>query len=402
MSTAVTLHPESQLAKPGAPSIPVAGQEFQLFTESPPLIEAMLADIRTATRRIWLETYIYSVDAAGKAIGEALKERARAGVEVKLIYDALGSWSAPAAFFDELRQAGVQVHAYHTFWEALNRYALFQVLNRRNHRKLLVVDDRVAYFGGMNVVDLSGVTTLADAKQRHLAPSAGWRDVHARMVGDKQREVAAAFDRLWRHVQRRPAGRRTRWPVKQMLSAPGDGVFFFDSRPSWPRRSHRRVFLPLIRRARQSITIATAYFLPTGRVQRALYRARRRGVRVRVIVPAQSDVPMVQRATRHLYARLLRHGIEVYERQNQMLHSKVMVVDGRTVVLGSCNLDPRSLWWNLEFNGVIHSAAMAAAVEDICQFEIGNSRRVTGEDDQRRSLWQRWLDRAAYSLRRWL
>ena len=175
-----------------------------------------------------------------------------------------------------------------------------------------------------------------------------------------------------------------------------------DSRPVWRRRSHRRVFLSLIRMARQSITISMAYFLPTSRVQRALYRARKRGVRVRVVVPAESDVRLIQWATRHLYARLLRHGIEVFERQKQMLHSKVMVVDGRTVLLGSCNLDPRSLWWNLEFSGVIHSKAMAAAVEEICQFEIAQSRQVTMDDYRRRSFWQRLRDRLAYALRRWL
>ena len=104
-----------------------------------------------------------------------------------------------------------------------------------------------------------------------------------------------------------------------MLRTTGEGIFFFDSRPVWRRRSHRRVFLSLIRMARQSITISMAYFLPTSRVQRALYRARKRGVRVRVVVPAESDVRVIQWATRHLYARLLRRGIEVYERQKQML-----------------------------------------------------------------------------------
>ncbi len=132
------------------------------------------------------------------------------------------------------------------------------------------------------------------------------------------------------------------------------------------------------------------------------FTARKRGVRVRVVVPAESDVRVIQWATRHLYARLLRHGVEVYERQNQMLHSKVMVVDDRTVLLGSCNLDPRSLWWNLEFSGVVHSAGMAAAVEEICQFEISHSRRVTMAECQRRGFWQRLGDRLAYSLRRWL
>src|SRR5688572_14101830 len=111
MATVVSLRPDLELAPPLTSTVEVAGHEFRLFTESPPLMEAMLADIRSARRRVWLETYIYSVDAAGKAIGEALKERVRAGVEVKLIYDSLGSWSAPAAFFEDLRRSGVHVHA---------------------------------------------------------------------------------------------------------------------------------------------------------------------------------------------------------------------------------------------------------------------------------------------------
>jgi cardiolipin synthase len=362
----------------------------------------MVRDIQSARTRVWMESYIFVDDAAGRAIAAALKERARAGVDVRLVYDAFGSWSTPRAFFDELREASVQVHGYHTLWEALGQSALFRVFNQRNHRKLLVVDDRVGYFGGMNIIDLRGVNTVSDAKAHQLAPSAGWRDVHARLVGPQQEEIAASMEHLWCRIHRLPSSRRSPWPLRKMLGSQEESLFFFANRPGWRRRSHALVFAKLIQRARRNITLSMAYFLPVGRVLRALYRARRRGVKVRIIVPAESDVPVIQWATRHLYDRLLRRGIRVYERKHRMLHSKVMVVDDRSVVLGSCNLDPRSFWLNLEFSGVLHSPSLAAAVKRICAFEMRQSRKVTAKECKQRSVGQRLLDRAAYSLRRWL
>jgi cardiolipin synthase len=389
-------------AHPAVRHVRAAGHDLDIYTESPPLIAAMLRDIQAAQRRVWLESYIYVADDAGKAIGEALKERVRAGADVRLVYDAVGSARTSGAFFDDLRRAGVQVHAYHSFAEALTQLAPLHVLNRRDHRKLLVVDDHAAYFGGMNILDQTGLTTVAAAKARHLPSSAGWRDVHVRLTGPKQALVADAFDGLWQraHLKRKiswPA-----WPIAQMLDSSDEDVWFFDSQPRWRQRSPVRVFLPLIRQARREITLSMAYFLPVGRLLREIYRARRRGVLVRVIVPAQSDVKLVQAATRHLYDKLLRRGIEIHERQEQMLHGKTMVVDELWGIVGSCNFDPRSLWHNLEFLAVFRSEPMAAALREICEFEIGHSRRVTLRDVENRPWWQRLADRAAYSMRRWL
>src|SRR5205807_2264837 len=126
------------------------------------------------------------------------------------------------------------------------------------------------------------------------------------------------------------------------------------------------------------------------------------GVVVRIIIPAQSDVRLVQWGTRHIYGNLLRRGIEVFERQEQMLHSKVAVINGRWTIVGSCNLDSRSLWLNLEFFSVIRSPAMAKAIESICAFEIAKSRQVRLSDYRQRRWWQCLLDRAAFALRLWL
>ncbi len=383
--------------------VEVAGHQLTLFEESPSLIAAMVADIRAAKSRVWMESYIFAGDDAGRAVAAALADRAKAGLDVRLMVDAWGSFSMPAAMLKQLRAAGVQVHIFHALGEALvGRLKFLRVLNQRNHRKLLVVDERIAYFGGMNVVDQSGIRTPADTKRRHLPAQALWRDVHARMVGPLQAEIAASCERLWRRVHHQPNGRQPRWPVQQMLRAPSDSLFFFDSRPTFKYRRPQRILVPLIREARREVTLSTAYFLPMGRVFRELLRARKRGVRVRVIVPGHSDVKVVQWACRHFYEFLLKRGIRIYERKDRMLHTKAMVVDGKWSVIGSCNLDARSLRLNLEYFAVIHAPQLALALKWICLEDIRNSVRVNAAYCRRRPWWQRLLDRTAWALRKWL
>ena len=386
-------------------TVAVAGNRLTLFDHSLPLIEALERDVLGARERVWVESYIFADDAAGRRIAEALKDRARSGLDVRVMYDSIGSFATPARLFDDLRQAGVKVHAYLTFREAWRRSSLLQLwnvlrlMNRRNHRKLTVIDDQVGYFGGMNIVDQSGLETDEAVRRRGLPKSAGWRDVHVRAEGPVHAEVAAAFDRLWRRVHRR---RGAYWPkvdVRPQAASPAESVVCYDLRPSLRDRRAARVFIPLIRQARRRITLSMAYFVPAGGILRELFRARRRGVTVRVVVPGKSDVAAVQCATRHFYGDLLRHGIRIYERKDQMLHSKVMTVDHEWTVVGSCNLDPRSLRLNLEFLSVVRSRAMAHAVNRIIRYDLRNSRRVRPDDCRRRRWWQRLIDRAAWSIR---
>jgi cardiolipin synthase len=384
------------------PQVAVAGNDLTLFEGSQPLIAAMIDDIRGARRRVWLESYIVADDAAGRAIADALLDRAAAGVEVRLMYDAIGCHATPRAYFDRLTRGGVQVHAFHAIRDHWFKLDVLQILNRRNHRKLLVVDDEVAYFGGMNIVDQRGLITPADTKAMHLPASAGWRDLHVRLVGPKQAEIAAAMDYLWGKKLGLRRARRPRWHVKQKLAAAEDVIHLFASQPGNAARRMARVFVPLIRRAREEILVSMAYFIPVGRVLRELLRARRRGVRVRVVIPRESDVPAVHWATLHLCQRLLRRGIQIYERRDLMLHSKLMVIDHRWTAIGSANLDPRSLRTNLEFVAVVRSTPFAAAATAFCHHEIAHSDRIRLSSIRNRPCWQRVRDRLAWSIRRWL
>jgi cardiolipin synthase len=448
-----------QLPGPPSLSIPtrrvqVAGHELTIFDEWPALLETMLRDIASAQRRIWVETYIFSNDAGGTRFAEALKQRARAGVEVRLLYDAVGSALTPASFFADMTAAGIHVHAFHSFFEGLKRFRLLRNLNRRNHRKLLVIDDTAAYFGGMNIVD--NAETAHTHPQNPLLSSAGWRDVHVRLAGPQQAELAASFDRSWlralrkrhrraaasvgipapprlapdlplatvegpektsiemRKKKRNPFGliKKIHLPRRPTLAAqlrrianrqgPAESILFVDS--GYRRRRSRvgMVYAALIRGARFHITIAMAYFLPVGLILRTLLRARQRRVGIRVIMPGKSDVPLVQHATSYLYRRLLRRGFRLYERRQRMMHSKVMIVDDQFTVVGSANLDPRSLYSNLEFVAVIRSRPLARVMQRICRFEIGHSQRITMDYCRRYGWWRRLVSRLAWMARWWL
>jgi cardiolipin synthase len=380
-------------------NVEVAGNSLTVFTETAPMIAALTRDIAAAHLRVWVETYIFANDDAGRAVADALKERARAGVPVRVLYDAVGSQATPAVFFRSIAESGVAVRAFHPVWEALWRLSFFGVLNRRNHRKLIVIDDRVAYFGGMNLIDTGDLRDTGHSE--HKPVSAGWRDVHVRLEGPKQAEMILSFDRSWRLAHGEKVSRRPRsYRSARLPTGGGESIQLFDAGPGQARAA--RLFTHLIRAARRSITLSMAYFLPVGRVLRALRRAARNDVRVRVVVPADSDVPLVQAATRHLYTYLLRRRIRVYERGQRMLHGKVMIVDDEWSVVGSCNLDARSLYFNHEFMAVVRSSALAEVLRSVVDTEIALGERIRYKEYRERHWWRRLLNWCAWLLRWWL
>lgn len=386
---------------PGIAPVMVAGNRLEVFTEAPSMFLSMLQDIADAKSRIWVETYIFANDASGTAIAEALSRRAHDGLDVKLLYDAVGSQATPLDFFARMNEAGVQVHAYHNFWEATRRFSPLSFLNRRDHRKLLVIDDVCAYFGGMNIIDHG-----RDFRFLHVddekAPSTGWRDLHVRLAGPQQSELVESFQRSWSRakglfVPRRPAKYR-----RAKLSASGESIHFFDSGPGLKFSRVSRVYRRLLRGARYNVVIAMAYFIPVGRMMLALNRLRRHNVRVQVIVPAKSDVRIAKYATFYLYQKLLRLDVSIYERTSRMMHTKLVVIDRQWTIMGSANMDPRSFYTNLEFIAVIRSEQFAAIARKIASHEIRHSRRVRLTDTIRQSLPQRILIWLAWNLRWWL
>jgi len=351
---------------------------------------AMLAAIAQARSTITLETYILREDGTGRRFLEALMERAKAGVEVLLMFDYWGS-DVNEVTMAAVRAAGVKVLAFRP-WRYLGSFAkAFARVRKRNHRKSLVVDGVVGFTGGLNISD--DYAAVEDGGQ-------GWRDTHVRITGPD----AAALERLFLHTWERnrgPAfdGPRFRRPVQagcELLRVVGND-FALD------RKGIRRAYTDAFNRARERIFVTNAYFLPPAKMIKALVAAAKRGVRVAIVLAATTDVKLVLWAARGLYPKLLKNRIEVYEwSAGRVLHAKTAVVDGTWTTVGSSNLDPLSLRQNLEVNAIVIEPGFGAALEKLFLEDLGNCHQVTRETIKSYGWFERFASWFAYQFRHWL
>lgn len=346
---------------------------------------AMLAAIAGARRQVHLETYTLRSDRTGLRFQEALIERARAGVAVRVIYDSLGSYGLDPGFLAELGAAGVEWAEYHPLAPWRQRRGL----NRRDHQKILVVDGEVAFVGGTNIGD-------------EYAPEpegGGWHDMHARVEGPVVGELGRLFRRTWL----RSGGASFRDPVVDPGEVNGDALAHTIDNHGLIRRGRmHRAYRHAIRAAERSILIMNAYFIPSRSLRRALRAAARRGVRVEVIVPARSDVAMARFASRHLYGRLLKGGVRIHEFEDRMMHAKCGAIDSTWSTIGSYNLDVRSMFHNLEAGLVILDQRFASQLEREFEEHLQHCREIRLEEWSRRPMWDVVLEWISYRLRYWL
>jgi cardiolipin synthase len=362
----------------------VQGNACQLLRDGVEAYPAMLEAIRRARRYIRLETYMFLTDAVGELFGEALAEAAERGVHVKVLYDAVGSWTSRRGFFEALRRRGVDIRAFKPF--SLSRG--LRHLLRRDHRKILVVDGEVAFTGGVNIA-------------AHWAPEGlggAWRDDVLRIEGPAVHELERRFLATWRMMfqdrfHRLATGLR-RWKRR----APRRGPVSLAVLSS--RRSIHRAYLHAIQRARSSVLIAAAYFIPDRRMVAALREAAGRGVEVHLLLNARSDHPILEFATRAFYEKLLGAGIRIFEWQRGVLHAKTAVVDGVWGTIGSFNLERLSLAFNHEVNAVFADPRLGRQLEDSFRTDCGHCREVTLAEFRRRPLWQKVLERVLYAFRK--
>ncbi|HEY2513814.1 MAG TPA: phospholipase D-like domain-containing protein, partial [Polyangiaceae bacterium] len=295
----------------------------------------MLDAVASASREILLEFYWIAPGRIGDRLRDLLAARARAGVTVRVLYDALGSRGVTAEWWRPVREAGGEVVEYHPLLLPFGPKFRFTHLMQRNHRKILVVDGALAITGGVNIGD--EWLPLSQG-------GAGWRDDAVAARGPIAKELRALFYGTWRRV----GGRA---PVDApRLSRRRDRPVFVLASQRRRRRSIHREYLVRIRKARLSIDLAHAYFLPDRGIRRALFAAAARGVRVRVLIPEVSDVPGLQFAVESMFDRMLARGIELYALPPPLLHCKTAIVDGSFVTIGSYNLDERSWRKNIEAN----------------------------------------------------
>ncbi len=350
----------------------------------------MLEAIRGAQRHVHFEIYMLLDDRIGREFRDALVERAKAGVAVRMLYDSLGSFGLGESFLGPLRAAGAQMLEYAPLFPWRRQFGL----NRRDHQKILVVDDRVAFAGGLNI----GL---------HYVPleegGGGWYDVHARIEGPAVHDLAVIFRKTWHKrggAPFAPPGTPPPALPRDGISASGVQVI---SNVVMRSRSHmRHAYLRAIRRAERTISVMNAYFIPDRGLRRAFARAARRGVSVRVIVPATNDVQAVRYASRHLYSRLMKTGVRIFEWPGRMMHAKCGVIDGVWSTIGSYNIDRRSLLHNLEVALVVIDAAVGEELGREFEAQLVRSREVLPEEWARRSWWQKTKEWLFYGFRYWL
>jgi len=343
------------------------------------IFPALLEAINGARESIRLEMYIYEPGPLGTQFLEALVEAQKRGVEVHVLVDALGSINLPATFWHPLRDAGGHARQFNPL--RLHRMAI------RDHRKCLICDEKLAFIGGFNIAqeyDGDGVTS-------------GWCDIGLRLQGPMVSELAAAFDEIFARAdfQHKPFIRLRKFTAKRAILAPDEQLLL--SGPGRGRSPIKRALRRDLAHA-GSVQIIVAYFLPTWRIRRALTRVVWRGGRVQLILAGKSDVLVSQLAGQSLYRRFLKVGVEIFEYQPQILHTKLIIID-EVVYVGSANLDQRSLNINYELMIRFDSPQMAEQARAVFVTTMQHCRPITFEQWRKsRSLWRRLKQRWAYFL----
>lgn len=370
----------------------VAGNRITLLKNGAEFFPALIEAIDSATVDVRVENYIFEADAAGTMVAEALSRAARRGLPVRLLIDGVGSWQTPIIFFETMRQAGVKVLVFRPVrkWFGFRRTQL-----HRLHRKIALVDGRVGFVGGINLIDdMNG--SLSEHPRYDYA---------VKVEGPLLAQIYPSVHLMWRwvawrYLRRRDVGDK---PVPVDMKPVGSHKAGFVVRDSVRnRRSIERTYTRAIAHAQSDVLIVCPYFLPGRHLRRVLIKAARRGVKITILLQGRADHPLLQMATRALYTQMLGAGISICEYEKSMLHGKVAVVDDTWATVGSSNLDPFSLFLNREANVVVLDAGFARQLRQSVMDEISSGATACiAEDWQKRS----WMGRAqswfAYGFARW-
>ncbi len=375
-----------------------AGNAVRLLQDGPATYRAMLGAISAAHDHINMETYILDDDAVGRQFATALLAKQAQGVQVNLLRDSAGTFGTPAAFFQRLSQAGVQVLEFnpvnpltaHEGWE----------WNQRDHRKLLIVDGCIAFLGGINISSVYSGGSSSKARRVEPDGALAWRDTDLQVQGPVVAELQKLFVAAWQGQHGPPLKPRDYFPPLQAV-----GTQVVRAIGSSPEEKYSLIYATLlsaIGSAETSVRITNAYFAPDPQLLEALAAAAARGVDVTLILPAQTDSWLVLQAGRSHYTQLLKSGVRIFERRGVVLHSKTALVDGVWATVGSTNLDWRSFLHNYEVNAVMLGADFGQQVQAMFDRDLAESDAIELAAWERRSpvlhlqewfgrLWEYWL-----------
>lgn len=372
--------------------------QVQLLQDGPATYRAMLAAIMAAKDHIHLETYILDDDDVGQRFAQALIDKQQQGVQVHLIRDSVGTIGTPAAFFQRMMDSGIRVLEFNPLNPALARRDW--ILNQRDHRKLLIVDGRIAFMGGINISNVYSGGSFRQASRIHADGSATWRDTDLQLQGPVVAELQKLFLAAWSAQNGEPLEARNYFP--QTEAAGRQVVRAIGSSPEEPYSLIYATLLSALGSAQSSVHLTNAYFVPDPQLLAALEAAAGRGVDVKLILPSQTDSWLVFHAGRGYYERLLRAGVKIYERRGVILHSKTVLVDGVWATVGSTNLDWRSFLHNHELNVVVLGADFGAELQTMFDRDLANSTAITLAQWERRPLHFRLQELFARTWSYWL
>ena len=403
------------------------GNEVLLLQDGPATYRAMFAAIAAAKDHINMETYILDDDEVGQRFAQALIDKQGAGVQVNLIRDGVGTFGTPAVFFQRLIDSGIRVLEYNP----VNPLALRKgwELNQRDHRKLLIVDGRTAFLGGINISSVysggsfgQGSSRAQPAARPGAPPAAtpaatpgatpdgeaeapipatlAWRDTDLRLRGPVVAELQKMFIETWEKQKGEALAAKNYFPPPEVAGR--QVVRAIGSTPDEPFSQIYVTLLSAIGSAETSVRLTNAYFAPDPQLLVALETAVARGVEVTLILPSRTDSWLIFHAGRGYYDRLLRAGVKIYQRRGVILHSKTALIDGVWATVGSTNMDWRSFLHNQELNAVVLGAEFGAQLQAMFDRDLAQSDAITIEQWERRALefrlrewfarlWEYWL-----------
>jgi cardiolipin synthase A/B len=385
------------------------GNAVRLLNDGPASYRAMFEAIERARDHIHVEFYIIESDEVGQRLSEALLRKSAQGVAVNLMYDSVGSSEADPEYFKRLREGGVQVLEYNPV-NPLRARGAWRI-NNRNHRKLVIVDGAVAFTGGINISNVYASSSRGSSGSRGSgglgssggsrdSRKAGWRDTNVRIEGPAVEQLQRLFLDTWAK-QNGPALAQRSWfpktapkgdhPVRVVASGPQDEV-----------PSIYVALLTAMASADKSIHITMAYFVPDPQTLEALTSAAKRGVDVKLVLPSYTDFWAVFHAARSHYSELMRAGVKIYERQEALLHSKTIVIDGVWSTVGSANLDWRSYLHNEELNVVVLGVDFGTQMERMFESDLAQSAPIEPQAWARRPISVRMKELAARVWEYWL
>lgn len=375
----------------------VAGNHSELLIDGPETFNELLAAIDRAQHNIHLETYIFADDNLGTRVKRHLVARAAQGVKVRVIYDAVGSMTTDNKFFDEMRQVGIEVKEYKPI--NLENTASWRI-NNRDHRKLMIIDGRQVFVGGVNISDTYQSSSASNPGYER-GQEEGWRDTHLKISGP----AAILFQHYFVDTWLRLEGNIEAEEQHIFPKIKADGDTLVSAVASHGEKDEVKIYasyITAIENSRKSIHITNGYFVPNERMEEALIAAVKRGVAVKLIVPEFSDSTITLAASQASFDDLLEGGVQIYLFDDALLHAKTAVFDSVVAMVGSSNLDSRSFLHNNELNAVVVDAGFGRELEKTFARDLAESKPLTQQQWQQRGLQQRAKELLGKVVSYWL